>query len=98
MENDFYAMPSTMDQSSTTTPPTNKPGRCACPGCKKKVTIMSFTCKFCSSNFCPSHQLPENHKCDIQASGFLEEYRKKALIDIKAMASPKINRFQDIGA
>ena len=46
--------------------------RCDC--CRRKVNIMSFTCKFCHKKYCPFHQLPENHKCDIKNSDAYEKY------------------------
>jgi predicted nucleic acid binding AN1-type Zn finger protein len=46
-----------------------------CGFCKKKINILSFTCKFCHSNFCCSHQLPETHKCDIKKSDVFETFR-----------------------
>ena len=35
---------------------------CAAKGCKKKVNLMSFTCK-CDKVFCTEHRMPEEHEC-----------------------------------
>jgi predicted nucleic acid binding AN1-type Zn finger protein len=49
--------------------------RCSEDICRKKINIMSFECKFCHSNFCCSHQLPEKHNCNIKQSDFYETFR-----------------------
>ena len=49
--------------------------RCYTENCKKKISVMSFTCKFCHEIFCYCHQLPENHKCDIKQSDVFEKFR-----------------------
>jgi predicted nucleic acid binding AN1-type Zn finger protein len=51
--------------------------RCCTPGCKKKINILAFTCKFCEHKYCVSHQLPESHACDIKRSKEYEGYVKK---------------------
>lgn len=35
---------------------------CAAKGCKKKINLMSFTCK-CEKVFCTEHRMPEEHQC-----------------------------------
>lgn len=35
---------------------------CAAKGCKKKINLLSFTCK-CEKVFCTEHRMPEEHQC-----------------------------------
>lgn len=51
--------------------------RCCADKCKKRINILSFTCKFCAHKFCVSHQLPECHACNIKHSKEFQEYVKK---------------------
>lgn len=39
-----------------------KKNRCGMKGCKKKITLLSFTCQ-CQKVFCTEHRMPEQHKC-----------------------------------
>ena len=39
-----------------------KKKKCGVKGCKKKITLLSFTCH-CQQVFCTEHRMPENHKC-----------------------------------
>ena len=40
----------------------SKSERCQHPQCKKKLKMMSFTCK-CELKFCVAHQNPHSHNC-----------------------------------
>ena len=44
--------------------------RCAMKGCKKKLGVIKFTCKW-ELSFCTWHRLAESHKCtyDFQKEG-----------------------------
>jgi len=46
----------------------NKKGRCALGKCKKKITLMGFSCR-CGLRFCLNHLPAEVHQCtfDYQA-------------------------------
>lgn len=70
-----------------------KTKRCMCQGCKKKISILCFTCKFCNKEFCTSHQLPENHHCNIQNSEIYKEWRNKDIIDFQATTKQQIHRY-----
>ena len=35
---------------------------CAAKDCKKKINLLSLTCK-CEKVFCTEHRMPEEHKC-----------------------------------
>ena len=39
--------------------------RCKFKNCKKKINILKFKCKFCSLDFCLTHQIPEIHSCKL---------------------------------
>lgn len=34
-----------------------------CTTCQKGLGVFPYKCKFCSSNYCDEHRLPENHSC-----------------------------------
>jgi predicted nucleic acid binding AN1-type Zn finger protein len=40
----------------------DKKSKTRCAQCRKKVPLISFTCK-CERIFCMSHQSPHNHSC-----------------------------------
>jgi predicted nucleic acid binding AN1-type Zn finger protein len=59
----------TMTQSKTDAPPADvampkkpKKPRCSHTDCRKKLGIISFTCK-CGQTFCVIHQAPHTHNC-----------------------------------
>ena len=41
-----------------------KKKRCGVKGCKKKITLLSFTCQ-CEKIFCTEHRMPEQHNCSF---------------------------------
>jgi len=41
-----------------------KKKRCFFKGCKKKITLLDFSCK-CEHIFCRVHRMPENHDCSF---------------------------------
>jgi hypothetical protein len=62
-----------MTQSETTIPPVpkelkkpqelkKKKHRCSHKECRKKLGLISFTCK-CGQIFCVAHQSPHSHEC-----------------------------------
>jgi predicted nucleic acid binding AN1-type Zn finger protein len=63
--------------------------RCDEDLCRKKINIMSFQCKFCHSNFCCSHQLPEKHHCNIKQSDYFETFRLTNTLDYSTTDSNK---------
>lgn len=38
--------------------------RCACGGCKKKLSLSDFDCR-CGMRFCGIHRAPETHACNF---------------------------------
>ena len=60
--------------------------RCACDGCRKRISVMRFKCKFCLKDYCGRHQLPEVHACDLQHSeAFRESCAASSLAFLKAV-------------
>ena len=51
-----------MEQSKVNEEKTKKYKSERCNQCKKKLKMMSFTCK-CGLNFCVAHQNPYSHNC-----------------------------------
>ena len=58
-----------LKKNKTTVPTSKVSGKagkkrkcCAVKGCKKKITLLSFTCK-CEKVFCTEHRMPEEHQC-----------------------------------
>uniref|UniRef100_A0A6C0FFB8 AN1-type domain-containing protein n=1 Tax=viral metagenome TaxID=1070528 RepID=A0A6C0FFB8_9ZZZZ len=49
-------------KESNKTEKKSKSERCQHPQCKKKLKMMSFTCK-CGLKFCVAHQNPHSHNC-----------------------------------
>jgi len=41
----------------------NQVMKCHHKGCKIKMKVLKFSCKYCCSDFCLKHQLPEDHNC-----------------------------------
>ena len=56
--------------------------RCGC--CRKKLTIVDFTCDKCQSRFCSLHRLPEVHICK-------HDYRKDA-VKLERVVADKLER------
>lgn len=67
--------------------------RCMCLGCKNKISLCFFKCKFCSQLFCTIHQLPENHNCNIQGSDAFRECKQKDLSEILPMNKQHVHRY-----
>ena len=58
-----------------------KPKKARCAQCRKKVHLISFTCK-CGKTFCMSHQSPHNHSCSY-------DYQRDRRIHIER-TNPKV--------
>ena len=54
--------------------------RCDFQSCKKKIGILCFHCRFCESNFCVQHQLPETHACDLRNSEAYKVYKTENML------------------
>ncbi|KNE65555.1 ubiquitin-60S ribosomal protein L40 [Allomyces macrogynus ATCC 38327] len=48
---------------SVSSPAPKSSTRCNLPGCTAKVAKIVGTCRFCTSNYCSRHRLPEAHLC-----------------------------------
>ena len=59
-----------------------KPEKLRCFQCRKKISLISFTCK-CKKDFCVIHQSPHNHGC-------LYDYQRDVKERIKRM-NPKVS-------
>jgi predicted nucleic acid binding AN1-type Zn finger protein len=53
--------------------------RCGCSGCKAKLLLTDFACK-CSTRFCQSHRLPEDHACSFDHKGAGKALLKEQLV------------------
>jgi len=53
--------------------------RCGCVGCKAKLLLTDFACK-CSTRFCQSHRLPEDHACTFDHKGAGKTILKEQLV------------------
>ena len=36
---------------------------CQARGCKEKLTLLNYHCRYCDKKFCEKHRLPEEHRC-----------------------------------
>ena len=51
-----------------------------CPSCKKKMGIVSITCKYCKHNYCTTCINLEKHSCPAAAEARVESREQLALI------------------
>lgn len=63
----------------STEAPKKEQRRCACTGCKAKLLLTDFACK-CSTRFCQSHRLPEDHACTFDHKGAGKAILKEQLV------------------
>ena len=61
---------------SELTPESQKKKRNRCDICHKKVGLTGFTCR-CKRLFCPEHQYPDEHNCDIDYKQLGRDQLKK---------------------
>jgi predicted nucleic acid binding AN1-type Zn finger protein len=61
----------------STVAPKKEQKRCGC--CKAKLLLTDFACK-CSTRFCQSHRLPEDHACSFDHKGAGKALLKEQLV------------------
>ena len=90
------ALPSVeeLQGKSSTCPEADKPSdkkkknRCAMKGCKKKLTLMAYTCQ-CDKKYCALHRMPEDHNCSFD---YVEHGRKLIAKKNPQIVADKINK------
>ncbi|KAJ1549875.1 hypothetical protein HK405_002037 [Cladochytrium tenue] len=60
---DAVAAAAASPSSPVSTPPRKRATRCAMGGCSSPAVKSVGTCRYCSSQFCSKHRLPEAHTC-----------------------------------
>ena len=50
----------------------------ACPCCKKKTGLMTYTCVACKFAYCVTCRLPEDHQCPR-----LQDHKKEKMQELK---------------
>lgn len=58
-----------------------KKKRKKCHHCKKKLSIINYSCR-CNKIFCPNCRLPEEHKCSFDIKNYLRQKLAKTLIKV----------------
>jgi predicted nucleic acid binding AN1-type Zn finger protein len=66
-----------MKDLTLTEVPKKEQKRCGC--CKAKLLLTDFACK-CSTRFCQSHRLPEDHACSFDHKGAGKAILKEQLV------------------
>ena len=60
---------------------TKKKRKKKCHHCKKKLSLMNYTCRCCNT-FCPNCRLPEDHNCTFDMKTYLRKKLEKSLVKV----------------